>query len=287
MSHPSTHTKGLQILLWVILITGLITQGVFAQDSSAPSDLPSVFDGVGITEKLGETIPMDLVFNDENGSSIRLGDYFGSERPVILNLVYHNCPMLCNIMLESFTKTVRDMDFLPGTEFDILTVSFSAIETADLAMRQKQRYLEILDRDGAAEGWHFLTGSDENIQKLASSVGFRFRYVEETREFAHPAALIFLSDSGKITRYIHGMSFPKQDVRRAVVEASEGRVGSTVDQIFLFCYRYDVNANSYVLQATRLMRLGGFLTLLVVVTGLFLFWRRERRRQMATSVAHS
>ncbi len=287
MNRTSARTRSLGFFFWMILAVGLVTRSASAQDDSAASDLPPVFDGVGIDEKLGGMIPMDLEFYDENGSAIHIGDYFTGDRPVILNLVYHNCPMLCNIMLESFTKTVRDMEFSPGSEFDILTVSFSAIETPDLAMRQKERYLDILDRDGAADGWHFLTGRDENIKKLAASVGFRFRYVEETREFAHPAALIFLSDSGTITRYIHGMSFPKQDVRRAIVEASEGRVGSTVDQIFLFCYRYDVTANSYVLQATRLMRLGGFLTLLVVVTGLFLFWRRERHRQVATSAAHS
>ena len=254
-------------------------------DANQVDALPAVFEGVGITEQLGQRIPLDLVFRDESGAEARLADYFESGRPVILNFVYHSCPMLCSILLESFSKTLRDMDWAPGQEFDVLTVSFSADESPTLAAGQKERYVEIVGREKAESGWHFLTGSEENIQSLAQATGFSFRWIEATKEFAHPAALIFLGSEGQITRYIHGMYFPVSDVRKAVVEASEGRIGSTTDRILMYCYRYDSTANSYVLHATNLMKLGGLLTLLVLGLGLFLFWKREHQRQAHTASA--
>jgi protein SCO1/2 len=245
---------------------------------SSPRGIPK---GVGIDEQLGQTVQKDAVFLDETGEQVRIGDFLDGETPVILNFVYHDCPMLCNLLLEGFSKTLRDMKFTPGQEFDIVTVSFSPTETPDLAASQKEKYLAALGRPAAADGWHFLTGTEEEIGRLAESTGFEFRWIESRQQYAHPAALIFLSGNGKITRYIHGMTFQPNDVRRAIVEASDGKVGSAVDQVFLFCYQYDPGANSYVLHATNLMKLGGLLTLLVMGAGLFLFWRRERRGQHA------
>ena len=238
--------------------------------------LPSVFDDVGIVEKLGESVPTDLVFFDEDGQEVALANYFDGERPVILNFVYHNCPMLCSILLESFTKSLRDLDWTPGEEFDVLTISFSALETPELASTQKTRYVNTLGRPEAASGWHFLTGSEENIFALADASGFGFKWIESSQEFAHPAALIFMDGEATITRYIHGMNYPPLDLRKAIVEASEGRIGTSMDRILLYCYRYDASANSYVLHATSLMKIGGFLTLLLVGIGLLIFWRRER-----------
>ena len=160
----------------------------------------------------------------------------------------------------------------------IATVSFSAVETPDLAGQQKTRYVEILERPEAATGWHFLTGSETNIAALAGSVGFSFKWVESSQEYAHPAALMFLDGNGQVTRYIHGMHYPPEDIRKALVEASEGRIGTSIDRILLYCYRYDPTANSYVLSATQLMKAGGFFTLLLVGIGLLFFWRRERRQ---------
>lgn len=244
----------------------------------ANDGLPSVFDGVGIVEKLGESVPTELSFFNEDGREVRLAEYFDGEKPVILNFVYHNCPMLCSILLESFTKSLKDLDWTPGGEFDVLTISFSAIETPELASAQKTRYLKTLDRPEAASGWHFLTGSEENIFALADATGFSFKWIESSKEFAHPAALIFLDGKANITRYIHGMNFPPLDLRKAIVEASEGRVGTSVDRILLYCYRYDAGANSYVLDAIKLMKIGGLMTLLVVGLGLLIFWRRERQQ---------
>jgi protein SCO1 len=243
--------------------------------------LPAVFDGVGIDEKLGETLPLDLIFRDEAGQSVVLADYFDGSRPVLLNLVYHECPMLCSLTLTEFTGTLQELytedGWIPGDQFDVLTVSFSATEMPELAARAKARYLGQLGAEEAAAGWHYLTGTEESIRALADAVGFRFKWMSDTSEFAHPAALMFMSGSGKITRYLHGMAYKPADVRRAVVEASEGKVGTTVDRIFLYCYRYDSEANSYVLRAQNLMRGGGLLTVIVLVLGLATYWRRERR----------
>lgn len=241
--------------------------------------LQPVFDDVGIDERLGEQLPMDAVFLDEAGNEVTIGRYFDGERPVILNLVYHNCPMLCSLLLSEFTKTLGRMEWTPGAEFDIITVSFGSGEQPDLAARAKEKYIAQLGNPDAAAGWHFLTGSDESILALADSVGFHFKWMEATKEYAHPAAIMFVSGEGRLTRYIHGMGYPEEDVRRALVEASEGRVGTTVDRILMYCYRYDSTANSYVLHARNLMKLGGLIILLMLVAGLFIFWRRERRNQ--------
>ena len=240
-------------------------------------EIPSVFDQVGITEKLGEKVPLGLLFANEAGEQVALSSYFDGKRPIMLNLVYHECPMLCSLLLTELTKTLQLMEWQPGGQYDIVTVSFSATEDDSVAARAKAKYIGQLGRPEAAAGWHFLTGTPESIQALAASVGFRFRWVESTREFAHPAALMFLGPDGTITRYIHGMGYEPDDVRKALVEASEGRIGTTMDQIILYCYKYDADANSYVLHAQNLMKLGGFVMLLLLGTLLTLFWRRERR----------
>lgn len=263
-------------LLIALLVAGPVsgTRTVAAQTTGS---IPSVFDDVGIDEKLGATLPLETIFRDEEGREVVLGDYFDGNRPVALNLVYHECPMLCSVLLTEFTRTLSGMEWQPGAEFEVVTISFSATEDPAIASRAKEKYLGQLDRPEAGKGWHFLTGEEESIRTVADALGFRYRWVESTGDFAHPAALIFASGEGIITRYIHGMGYPPADVRKALVEASEGRVGSAVDRILLFCYRYDANANSYVLHARNLMKLGGFLTLLLLATGLFLFWRRESR----------
>lgn len=244
-------------------------------------ELPPVFDGVGIDEQLGTTIPLGLVFQDEAGASVPLEAFFDGTRPVVLNFVYHECPMLCSLLLDGLTRTLQAMDWTPGQEFDILTVSFSGTETPLLAARQKDRYLTMLGKPEAAPGWHFLTGSAANIEALAASVGFQFKWVEDAEEYAHPAALLFLSGEGQVTRYLHGMDFPPRDVRTALVEASQGQVGTAVDKLILYCFRYDATANSYVPHAINLMKVGGLVFVLVLGGVLFVFWRKESRRHLA------
>lgn len=268
--------RSLLLAAWWLAAVGLVV-GARVSAAQPTGEIPSVFDEVGITEKLGEKVPLDLLFANEAGEQVALSSFFDGKRPVMLNLVYHECPMLCSLLLTELTKTLQLMEWQPGGQYDIVTVSFSATEDDSVAARAKAKYIGQLGRPEAAAGWHFLTGTPESIQALAASVGFRFRWVESTKEFAHPAALMFLGPDGTITRYIHGMGYEPEDVRKALVEASEGRIGTTMDQILLYCYKYDADANSYVLHAQNLMKLGGFVMLLLLGTLLTLFWRRERR----------
>jgi protein SCO1 len=237
--------------------------------------MPEVFDGVDMIERLGGFIPLDLTFNNEDGEEVALSTYFDGRTPVVINMIYHNCPMLCNIMLNGLTESLRDMAWVPGNEFRVLTVSFASDETPELAARQKESYLRTLDKPGAENGWHFLTGTEENIQALAASIGFEYKWVEEAQEYAHPAVLTFAGGDGKITRYLYGLTYSERNMRNALIEASEGRVGTTFDRVLLFCLIYDSSKQSYVIHPMNVMKLGGFLTLLILGSLLFIFWRRE------------
>jgi len=242
-------------------------------------EMPAVFDSVGVTEHLGETIPGNITFRTSDGQTVAIEDYLGREKPVLLNLVYHDCPMLCNLVLDGVTAAMQEMSWTPGEQFEVLTVSFNKAETPALAARQKARYLDTYGRPAAANGWHFLTGEAASIDRLTRAVGFEYRWVEQQQQFAHPAVLIFLSPSGKISRYLYGLEYNPSDVRTALLEASEGTVGSTVDRVLLFCLQYDPNANSYVANAINIMKLGGLLTVLALGTVLLIFWRREGTSQ--------
>ncbi len=273
--------KAFTWMLAAVLAAGLAVCPAFAQPSGR---VPEAFKGVGVDEQGGSMLPLDLAFRDEAGRPVRLGQYFDGEKPVLLNLVYHNCPMLCNLVLDGLTASLKDMSWTPGEEFEVITVSFSHLEGPDLAARQKALYLERLGKPRAAAGWHFLTGSQADIAALAAAVGFQFRWVEAQQEYAHPATLIFLSGNGKISRYLYGLEYPARHVRSALVEASEGKVGSAIDQVVLYCFQYDPNANSYVPHAINIMKLGGLLTMTLVGAMLLLFWRRESRQPDPESV---
>lgn len=255
----------------------MVALAVPAQAQRSGQTIPELHD-VDLEQRLGDTIPLDLVFLDEDGQEVRLGDYFDGTRPVLLTMTYHNCPMLCSLILDGLTKTLYDFAWTPGDQYEILSVSFAANETPEDAARQKARYIDLIDRPEAAEGWHFLTGDEESIAALTDAIGFKFKWMPDIQEYAHPAVLTFLSGDGRISRYLFGLEFPQRHVRNALVEASEGKIGTTLDQVILYCFQFDPNANSYVLHAVNLMKLGGLLTVLVIGSFLFIFWRRERRR---------
>ncbi|MEM6646001.1 MAG: SCO family protein [Bacteroidota bacterium] len=257
-----------------LLLFFMVARPALAQPEYRP---PAFLDDIGVDEKLGDTLPLDLVFQNEAGEDVKLGDYFDGERPVMLQFVYLTCTTMCNLHLQEVTRTLSEMEWVPGGEFDVLTISFDPAEDAQIAAAQKQAYVNRLGKPEAAAGWHFLTGSEASIQALTEATGFKFVWLPEVEEFAHAASLIFMSGEGMISRYIHGMLMPPRDVRFALLEASEGKIGTTVDQILLFCYQYDPLANSYVIHATNLMKMAGLLTVLVLGGILLVFWRRERR----------
>ena len=256
----------------------------WAQVSYGPSVEPgniqvdsTAFEGIDVIEKLGEQIDLSLAFQNAAGESVTLAQYFGQERPVVLNFVYHDCPMLCSLVVDGLTRAMKDIAWTPGAEFDVLTVSVSP--TAQQALAAKARYVGSYGRPEAAAGWHFLTGEETQIRALADQVGFVYKWIEDIQDYAHPAVLVFLSPDGTLTRYLYGIQFPPSDVRNALSEAADGKIGTTLERLILYCYQYDPAANSYVLQAVNLMKVAGGITLVLLAFALFLFWRRERNRQ--------
>ncbi len=237
--------------------------------------LPRALAGVGITEHLGARIPLDLQFTAEDGKPVRLSDYVNGTRPVILTLNYFRCPMLCTLMLNGLVDGLKGLSWTPGNQYEVLTVSFDPLDTPALAMLKKETYMEDLGRPGAAAGWHFLTGTQASIKSLTGAVGFSYRYDPEQQQYAHPTAVFLLTPDGRVSRVLYGVQYPTQTLKLALTEAGEGKLGSTGDQILLYCFHYDANAGRYVVAAGNLMRIGGAATLLVVGVWLAAAWRHK------------
>lgn len=234
---------------------------------------PPELEGVGIDEKLNQPVDLDLTFIAESGYPVKLGDYFHKGRPVILNLVYYTCPMLCNLVLNGQTTSLKSIPWTPGDEFEVVTVSIDPTEHFGMAREKKAVYLSNYGRP--APGWHFLVDKDQNVKKLADQVGFRYKYDPRQGQYAHAAAIMILTPEGKISRYLYGIKFSARDLRLALTEASEGKFDVT-DRLLLLCFHYDPQARSYVLFATNVMRGGGALVVLIFGLVLWRLWRRER-----------
>jgi protein SCO1/2 len=230
---------------------------------------------VDVIQKQGSQLPLDTPFVDEFGKDVKLGDYFG-KRPVVLALVYFECPMLCTQVLNGAFSTMDAMPFTTGNEFDLLVISFDPGETAALALNKKNAYFERYRRPGAEKGMHFLTGRPESIKAVTDAVGFKYAYDAAIDQFAHPALLTVLTSGGEVSRYLYGIEFAPKDLRFALVEAGQGRVGSAVDQALLYCYHYDPETGKYGFLIMRMVRLGGILT--VAVLGIFIVRNVRGRR---------
>src|SRR5438093_862153 len=218
---------------------------------------------VGIEQHLNQQIPQDLTFRDESGKTVRLGDYFG-KRPMILNLVYYNCPMLCGEVLSGLTSTLRVLKFDLGREFDVITVSFDPRETPQIAAEKKKQYLERYGRKGAEQGWHFLTGQQDAIAALTKSAGFQYEYDAKTNQFAHTTAIMVLTPKGKIAQYYYGVEYAPKDLRLGLIEASQNKIGNLVDQVLLYCYHYDPTTGKYGAIIARVLQLSGLATVLAL-----------------------
>jgi protein SCO1/2 len=257
----------------VAVVFVVLFSAVPASAQRAAGERPGVLREVGIDQRLNHQAPLDLPFRDEEGRAVRLGDYFG-RRPVILALVYYECPMLCTQVLNGLVGALGVLSFDAGREFDVVAVSFDPGEGPALARAKKHAYLERYRRPGAERGWHFLTGGQPAIAELTRAVGFRYVYDETLDQFAHGAAVIVLTPSGTIARYFYGIEYAPRDLRLGLVEASANRIGSIADQVLLLCYHYDPAAGRYGFIALGLVRIGGVLT----VAALVLFVLLERRR---------
>ncbi|HYO80176.1 MAG TPA: SCO family protein [Bryobacteraceae bacterium] len=240
--------------------------------------LPSELEGVGVDEKIGSTVNLDLEFTAENGYQQPLRSFFKSGKPVVLNLVYYRCPMLCNLVLNAQTKVMKQVAWTAGAEYDVVTISIDPQEGFNLAQAKKKWYIEQYGREQASSGWHFLTDYQGNAKRLADQVGFRFRWDFKTEQWAHAAVIMMLTPEGRISRYLYGLDYKPRDMRLALTEASEGRLGTVGDRLLLFCFHYDPVSRSYVPFAKNLMKLGGVVTVLVMGMILSFLWRRERRR---------
>jgi protein SCO1 len=265
---------------WIVAaMAGFLLLGVSESARAQRAEpLPEELKGVGVTEHPGEQIPLDLEFVDSDGKPVMLKQFFDGKRPVVLTLNYSNCPMLCSLQLSGVFDALKRMPWAVGDQFDMITVSFDPLETSERARMTKQKYLDIYRRAGAAEGWHFLTGREEDIKKLADAVGFRYRYSEVKRQYFHVAVTFILTPDGRLSRYLYGVEYDPQTLRLAMVEAAGGKIGSTTDQILLFCYHYDAESGRYGPAAFRLMQLGGGLTILIGGGAIWILRRREKAK---------
>ncbi len=238
---------------------------------------PDIFRDVALDQKLGDSIPLDLTFRDEHGQPVVLRSFFGT-RPVILTLVYYQCPMLCTQVLNAVTRSVKLISLNMGEDYEIVTVSIDPTETPVLAEAKHQLYSGMYERAGAVNGWHFLTGDQAQIKQLAAAVGFRYAYDPGSRQFAHPSGIMVLTPEGKLARYFYGISYPSRDLRLGLVEASEGKIGTPVDQVLLYCYHYDPATGKYGLLISRVIQISGGLTILALGALLAFLFRFERQR---------
>jgi protein SCO1 len=236
---------------------------------------PDILKDVGIDQKLNEKIPLDLAFRDEQGNQVALSQFFG-QRPVILSLVYYNCPMLCTQVLNGLEQGLKDVSMDAGNQFNVVTISIDPAEKPPLASAKHELYTGLYGHPGAAQGWRFLTGDEPQIKKLASALGFRYAYDPETKQFAHTSAIMILTPDGRVSRYLYGIQFPSRDLRLGLVDASAGKIGTPIDQVLLFCYHYDPVTGKYGLLISRVIQAAGLLTILAVGLMLFFLKRGER-----------
>jgi protein SCO1 len=238
---------------------------------------------IAIDQRIGSQLPLDLPFVDDHGTPVKLGDYFG-KRPVILALVYYECPMLCTQVLNGLVSTIGTLNFDAGKEFDVVAVSFNPKEGPGLASQKKASYVERYGRPHTAEGWHFLTGTEDSIARLTEAVGFRYAFDKEIGQFAHGAAIELITPAGTIAKYFYGIEYSPRDLRLALVQASAERIGTVIDDVLLFCYHYDPETGKYGATVLGLVRAAGVAT--VAAFALFLTVSLRRERAMARPAAH-
>jgi len=267
------HTNSV-IAVMVLLAVSAFGQGMTSGIlSPSPSVRPPGLKNVGIQQNLNQEIPANLAFTDDLGRSLHLGDYFG-KRPLILNLVYYNCPMLCGEVLSGLEHSLSMMQFDVGKEFDVITVSFDPSETPEMAAKKKSEFLRRYKRAGAEQGWHFLVGKPDAIDALTKAAGFQYQYDAKTKQFAHATAILVLTPEGRIAQYYYGVEYPPKDLRLGLVEAGKGKIGDIVDQLLLYCYHYDPEQGKYSATILRVLRLAGVATMLCIGTLIFVMIRR-------------
>jgi protein SCO1/2 len=258
------------------MATGPAGAGFKREQGMPASQVPAALRGIGFDQNLDQRVPLDTPFVDEAGRRVRLGDYFG-RRPVVLVFAYYDCPMLCTLVINGLSSALGVLSLEPGRDFEIVTVSFDPRDTPATATAKKAVYLERYRRPGAAAAWHFLTGEPASIDRLTKAAGFRYTWDEPTRQFAHPTGVIVLTPDGRLARYLFGVEYGPRDLRFGIVDASNGKVGTAVDTLLLYCFHYDPTTGRYGLAIMRAVRIAGALTVVVLAGFIAVMLRRERR----------
>ena len=242
--------------------------------------MPPILDKVGIEQKLNGQLPLDAQFKDENGDIVELGNYFNNGKPVILALVYYECPMLCNEVLNGLTGSLKGISFDAGKDFDVLAISFDPRENdkPDLAKNKKASYLARYGHEGAGNGWHFLTGTQPEIDKVTNAVGYNYKFDEATNQFAHAGGIIVLTPEGKISRYFYGIDYAPKDLKFGIMDSAQSKIGNPAEQLYLYCFHYDPATGKYGLVILKVLRLMGVATILGLGVLLFIFWRRNKNK---------
>jgi protein SCO1/2 len=250
----------------------------FSKPEGPPSNLkPEQLVDVTFKQRLDEQLPLDAEFKDEYGRPVTLGKYFGAGRPVILAFVYYQCPMLCTQVLNGISASLRALPFTAGQEFDVVLVSFDPRDTPSAALEKKQKHLEYWNVENTSGAWHFLTGDEATIARVTNAAGFTYKWDEVTGQFAHVSGVLVTTPQGRLARYFYGVEYSPKELRMALVESGQGRVGSAIDELLLFCYHYDPESGRYGATVMNLVRLGGVLTVGAMVTFFVLMRRREMR----------
>jgi protein SCO1/2 len=276
VSHQKNNSISAARVLFVLtlLVSSACAQMNNGVMSPPANTRPPRLENVGVEQHLDAQVPPSLIFRDEAGKTVKLGDYFG-RKPLILNLVYYNCTMLCGEALAGLASAMRLVKFDVGNEFDVVTVSFDPHETPEMAAAKKKDYVGRYDRANAAAGWHFLTGQPDAINALTKAVGFQYQYDPKTNQYAHATAIMVLTPQGRISRYFYGVDFPPKDLRMGLVEASQGKIGNAVDAVLLFCYHYDPESGKYGAMVANILRLAAAATILILGTLFFILWRLD------------
>lgn len=261
-------------------MTGTPTPGYLSAPGVSSSSMPTALREIGFDQNIDQKLPLDATFRDESGQTVTLGSYYG-KRPVLLAFIYYECPMLCTQVLNAMTATISTMSLTAGKDFELVLVGIDPRETPAQAAAKKTEYLRRYKREGAEAGWHFLTGEDTEIKRVANAAGFRYAWDEQTQQYAHPTGIIVTTTDGRLARYLFGIEYGPRDLNLSLVEASEGKVGSFADQLLLYCYHYDPMTGRYGLYVMRTLRVAGVATVLLIGTFIVVMVRREKSQQNA------
>jgi protein SCO1/2 len=244
--------------------------------------LPDALQTIGIEQRLGESLPLTAEFKDESGQAVQLGKFFNNGRPVILALVYYECPMLCNQVLNGLTGSLKGITFNAGKEFDVVAVSFDARENdkPGLAQNKKASYMERYGRPGTEQGWHFLTGSQASIDAITNAAGFKYKWDDKSNQFAHASAVMVVTPEGKLSRYLYGIDYAAKDLKLGLIESAENRIGGVADQLLLYCFHYDPSTGKYGFAILSVIRLFAIFTLAGMAAMGFVFWKRNKARHI-------